>query len=88
MHIEDIIDPICLEWNRLGWAVQEQIQRILDNPTAEGMRELVEEGQLNPNALRAAEGFIQKCADFDVEGSIDLLEEIEKFFEEKGEEEN
>lgn len=81
MHIEDIIDPICTEWARLGTAVHEQVLRLFEDPTAEYFAELQEDGLLNSNALKGARPFFQYMADFDVEGAVDILEEIDKFLE-------
>jgi hypothetical protein len=75
MDLTTILD-ICKEYNRLGWAVQEQLEKVIDD--SDNIKEMVEDGKLNPNALKYIKTFLENIADLtgDETGEVELILEM------------
>lgn len=64
MELYDLIQ-LCKKYSRMGWAVQQQLDNILDM----GLAAAIEEGKVNPNALDIIREFLGDVAGYsDAEG--------------------
>jgi hypothetical protein len=77
MDLENAIE-ISKEYSKLGWAIQEQLGRVIDISCSEDLEELIDTGLLNPNALIYIDEFLEKISEFvdDDFGKIELIREI------------
>lgn len=68
---ENSSDLVDIANSRLGWAVAEQLKKILDVPTAEG----IDDAELNPNAVRMIYRFVADRTDDDSETAKAAIED-------------
>jgi len=59
MDLQSVLN-ICKAWTKLGWSIQEQAETVLQG---NDLNVLVEEGSLNPNALRYIREFLEVVED-------------------------
>lgn len=77
MRIDELMD-ILVDFGRLGWAVQEQLQDIIDGEDIEDQ---------NINTLKMIKGFLETCQEYGAEvidGHGGVLTELTDYFEEEG----
>jgi len=64
MELYDLIQ-LCKKYSHMGWAVQQQLDNILDV----GLAAAIEEGKVNPNALNLVKDFLGDVVGYsDAEG--------------------
>ncbi len=63
MDLHDFIE-LAREYQSLGWAVQEQLDDVLDGESADDK---------NPNALRLIRTFLGKCERAGIDGATDAI---------------
>jgi hypothetical protein len=66
---------ISKEYSKLGWAIQEQLERVIDISCSEDLEELIDTGLLNPNALIYIDEFLEKISEF-VDSDLERIELI------------
>ncbi len=68
MNIHELIE-LCRMYNDMGRAVQEQLERVLDNESLD---------DLNPNALLIIRSFFRECELDDVGGGLEFKDIIDE----------